>query len=74
MGDLNSSLVFGAMLSSLKQECQEQVEHQNIQDYGSEVIMDEIMFFKILLAIILQYFELFLYTTQQYFMTVKLCK
>ena len=62
------------MLSSLKQECQEQVEHQNIQDYGSEVIMDEIMFFKILLAIILQYFELFLYTPQQYFMTVKLCK
>ena len=36
--------------------------------------MDDIGLFKILLAIILQYFELVLKTLQQYFMTTKLCK
>ena len=36
--------------------------------------MDDIVLFKILLAIILQYFEVVLYTLQQYFMTIKLCK
>ena len=33
------------------------VEHQNIRDCGSEDIMDDIVLFKILLAIIIQYFE-----------------
>ena len=36
--------------------------------------MDEIVLFKILLAIILQYFEVVLYTLQKYFITIKLCK
>ena len=53
---LNISLVFGGMVSALQQECQVEVEHQNIRDCVSEVIMDDIMFFKILPAIILQYF------------------
>ena len=60
MGDLNESLVLGEIISSLKQECQAEVEHQNIQDRGLEVIMDGIVLFKILLAIILQYFEVVL--------------
>ena len=60
MGDLNASLVLGEIISSLKQECQAEVEHQNIRDCGSEVIMDDIMLFKILLSIILQYFEVVL--------------
>ena len=47
---------------------------QNIRDYGLEVIMDEIVLFKILLATILQYFEVVLYTLQKYFTTIKLCK
>ena len=57
MGYLNASLVFRAIMSDLQQECQEEVEHHNIRDCGSEVIMDDIVLFKILLAIILQYFE-----------------
>ena len=60
MGSLNASLVFGAIVPALQQECQVELEHQNIRYFGSEVIMDYIMFFKILLAIILQYFEVFL--------------
>ena len=62
------------MMSDLQQECQAEAEHQNIQDCGSEVIMDGIVLLKILLAIILQYFEVVLYTLQQYFITIKLCK
>ena len=50
------------------------MEHQNIRDCGSEGIMDDIVLFKTLLAIILQYFEVVLYTQQQYFMTINLCK
>ena len=60
MGDLNASLVFGEMVSDLQHNCQTEVEHQNIRDCGSEVIMDEILLFKIHLAIILQYFEVVL--------------
>ena len=60
MGDLNASLIFGEIMSDLQQECQAEVEHQNILDCGLEVIMDDIMLFKILLAIILQYFEVVL--------------
>ena len=56
MGALNSSLVFGEIISALQQECQAEVEHQNIQDCVSGVIMDDIVLLKILLAIILQYF------------------
>ena len=56
MGALNASLVFGARMSALKQELQEEVEHQNIWYCGLEVLMDDIVLFKILLAIILQYF------------------
>ena len=48
------------MISALQQECRAEVEHQNIPDCGSEVNMDYIMLFKILLAIILQYFEVVL--------------
>ena len=48
------------MMSALQQKCQAEVEHQNIQDCGSEVIIDDIVFFKLLLAIILQYFEVVL--------------
>ena len=55
IGDLNISLIFRAMVSALKQECQSEVQHHNIQDYGSEVITDDILLLKILLAIILQY-------------------
>ena len=36
--------------------------------------MDEIVLFKILLAIILHYFEVVLYTLQKYFMNINLCK
>ena len=36
--------------------------------------MDDIVLFKILLAVILQYFEVVLYILQQYFMNIKLCK
>ena len=60
MGDLIASLVCGAMMSDLQQECQAEVEHQNIWDCGSEVIMDDIVLFKILLDIILQYFDVVL--------------
>ena len=56
MGALNSLLVFGEIISDLKQECQAEVENHNIQDCGSEVIMDYILLFKIFLAIILKYF------------------
>ena len=59
-GALNASLVFRAIMPSLQQECQTEVEHQNIRYYGLEVIMDDIMLFKILLSIILQYFEVVL--------------
>ena len=34
--------------------------------------MDDMELLKIILAIILQYFEVVLYTLQQYFMTIKL--
>ena len=57
MGSLNASLVFRATISSLQHECQAEVEHQNIRDCGSEMIMDDMVLFKLLLAIILQYFE-----------------
>ena len=60
MGDLNASLVFRSMMSALQQECQVEVKHHNIRDCGLEVIMDDIVLFKILLAIILQYFEVVL--------------
>ena len=46
MGYFNASMVFGAMVSALKQECQSEVEHQNIRDFVSEVIMDDIVLFK----------------------------
>ena len=60
MGALNSLLVFGEIISDLKQECQAEVENHNIQDCGSEVIMDYILLFKIFLAIILKYFDVVL--------------
>ena len=60
MQDLNSSLVFGAIMSALKQEFQAEVEHQNMRDCGLEVIIDDIALLNILLAIILYYFEVFL--------------
>ena len=60
MGALNASLVFGAMVSSLQQECQPEMEQQNIWYCGSEVIIDDIVLFKILLAIILNYFDMVL--------------
>ena len=60
MGYLNASLVFRAMMSTLQQEFQAEVEHQNIRDCVLEVIIDDIMLFKILLAIILQYFDVVL--------------
>ena len=60
MGALNESLVLGEIISSLKQECRVEVEQQNIWDRGFEVIMDGILLFKILLAIILHYFEVVL--------------
>ena len=60
MGDLNESQVFWAIMSALQQEFQVEVEHQKILECGSEVIMDGIVLFKILLAIILQYFEVVL--------------
>ena len=50
------------------------MEDQNIRYFGLEVIMDDIVLFKILLVIILQYFEVVLYILKQYFMTIKLCK
>ena len=56
----NASLVFRAIISALQQECQAELEHQNIQDCGSEVIMYGIVLLKILLDIILQYFEVVL--------------
>ena len=46
MGALKESLVFGSMMSSLQQEYQSEVEHPNIQDCLSEVIMDAIVLFK----------------------------
>ena len=57
---LNASLVFREIISDLQQECKAELEHQNIRDCGFEVIMDDNVLFKILLAIILQYFEVFL--------------
>ena len=60
MGALNASLVFGETMSALQQEFQAEVDYQNIRDCVSEVIMDEIVLFKTLLAIILQYFEVVL--------------
>ena len=60
MGALNASLVFGEIMSDLQQECKAEVEHQKIRDCGLELIMDDIVLFKILLAIILQYFEVVL--------------
>ena len=60
MGYLNTSLVLGGIMSSLQQEFQAKLEHQNIRNCGSEVIMNDIVLFKILLAIILQYFEVVL--------------
>ena len=45
MGALNASLVFGTMMSSLQQECQVEVEHQNIRDCGLELIIDAIVLF-----------------------------
>ena len=56
----NASLVFRAIISALQQESQAELEHQNIQDCGSEVIMYGIVLLKILLDIILQYFEVVL--------------
>ena len=52
---LNASLIFGAIISSLQHECQEEVEHQNIWEFLLELIMDDIVLFKILLATILKF-------------------
>ena len=60
MEAFNVSMFFGAMISALQQECQEEVEYQNICYCGSEVIMDDILLLKILQAVILQYFEVVL--------------
>ena len=60
MRDLNVTLVFGEIMSALQQEFQAEVDYQNIRDCGSEVIKDDIMLFKTLLTIILQYFEVVL--------------
>ena len=57
---LNASMITREMMSALQQECQTYVEHQNIQDDGLEVIMDDNVLFKIILAIILNYFEVVL--------------
>ena len=60
MGYLNASLVFGTIISALQQEFQVEVGHHNIWDCVSELIIDDIVLFKILLSIILQYFEVVL--------------
>ena len=57
LGVIDALLVFGSIISTLQHEFQAEVEYQNIRDCGLEVIMDAIMLFKLLLAIILQYFE-----------------
>ena len=44
-------------MSDQQQECQAEVNHQNIRYCVSEVIMDAIVLIKILLGIIMQYFE-----------------
>ena len=53
---LNTSLVFSENIPALQQDFQAEVYHQNIQDFLSEVIMDNILLLKNLLAIILNYF------------------
>ena len=60
MGDLNISLVLRAVVSDIKQGCQAETEHHNIRDCVSVVIIDDIVLFKILLAMFLQYFEVVL--------------
>ena len=60
MGAINVSLVFGMMVSDLQQKCQAEVEHQNIRKCGLEVIIYDIVLFKLFLSIILQYFEVVL--------------
>ena len=60
MGALNSSLVFGGMIPDPEKERQAEVEHQKTRECGLEVTMNEIVLFKILLAIIIQYFEVVL--------------
>ena len=60
MGALNASLALGKIISDLQQECQAELEHQNIWECVSETIMHEILLSKILPAIILHYFEVVL--------------
>ena len=60
MGAFNVSLFVGVIILALKQECQSEVEHQDIRDRGLEVIMDDIVLLKICLTIILHYFEVVL--------------
>ena len=74
MGALNASPVFGATMSAPQQERQKEAEHQNIRYCGLEVIVYDIVLFKILPEIILLYFEVVLYTPHQYFSTIKICK
>ena len=44
MGALNASMVFREMISVLKQECKSELEHQNVRDCESVVIMYVIVF------------------------------
>ena len=62
----NADPVFASMMNVIEDELQEKSDRRYIPDMCSEVIMDNVMFFVLLLAALLNYLELVLELLIQY--------
>ena len=74
MGTLNAAPVFCAMMEPLKRKWDALALERQLTDFGSEVIMDDIQLFALLLSVLLQYFECVLEILQFHCATLKLRK
>ena len=74
MGALNAAPVFAAMMMCLQREWQANADAIPLPDTGSEVIIDDVMLFAMVLDVIMKYFEEVLKVLQKYRATLKLKK
>ena len=74
MGATNAHPVFVALISKFKKEWDKTAEALKLQNYGSRVIVDDIILFAFDIPTLLQYFECVLKTLQHYRCTAKLRK
>ena len=74
MGATNAHPVFVALVSKMKKECNTLADKDGLKDYGSKVIVDNIIAYACDPQTLLKYFVCILKVLKHYRCTVKLCK